>query len=147
MSSLNVSPSDREKLKRHTRGSTPARIAKRARALLELAEGRSISEVAERVGCGTATVKRVKARFLSGGLERVLTDAHRGGRPPKLDEAAIQELVALACSDPPAGHARWTISLLVEHSPVPVGRATVHKALDEHGIKPWREKNVVRTID
>ena len=35
--------------------------------------------------------------------------------PPIFDGEAQAKLTALACSEPPAGHARWSIRLLAEH--------------------------------
>ena len=52
-------------------------------------------------------------------------------------------------SPPPEGRARWTVRLLAEEAVkrklVPgVGRETVRILLENHDLKPWREKNVVR---
>jgi hypothetical protein len=60
----------------------------------------------------------------------------------------MQQLVALACTDPPTGFARWSVRLLTKEAVskgiVPkVGRERIRLVLREHGIKPWREKNVV----
>lgn len=134
----------REKLSAYCRGSTPVRIAKRARVLLCLSRGKSVEEVAETVGCGTATVKRVRRRFLDQGWEKAIIDAPRPGRPKKLKSREEQELIALACSDPPQGEGRWTVRLLAKHSGKDISRSIVQRVLKEDGLKPWREKNVVR---
>lgn len=61
-----------------------------------------------------ATIQRTRHRFTEEGLAAI----HR--RKPdriyerKLDGAAEARLVALACSQPPMGHARWTLRLLAE---------------------------------
>jgi hypothetical protein len=60
-----------------------------------------------------------------------------------------QRIVAMACSTPPAGAARWTVRLIAEEAVkrklVPrVGRETIRILLQSHDLKPWREKNVVR---
>ncbi|MFC1611369.1 helix-turn-helix domain-containing protein [Myxococcota bacterium] len=65
----------REKLVPLCRGSTPVRIAKRARILLSLNRGESVEEVANLVGCGTATVKRVRRHYLEDGWGRAVDDA------------------------------------------------------------------------
>jgi putative transposase len=57
--------------------------------------------------------------------------------------------VALVCSPPPEGRARWTVRLLAEEAVkrklVPgVGRETVRILLQSHDLKAWRGKNVVR---
>jgi putative transposase len=56
----------------------------------------------------------------------------------------------MVCSDPPEGFARWTVRLVAEESVkrrlVPrVGRETIRILLLSHDLKPWREKNVVRS--
>jgi putative transposase len=55
----------------------------------------------------------------------------------------------MVCAAPPAGQARWTVRLIVEQAQkkklVPrVGRETIRMLLQDHDLKPWREKNVVR---
>ena len=72
------------------------------------------------------------------------------GQPRLLDESDEAKIVALACSDPPPGRSRWTVALLakeaVRRGYVPkIGRETVRITLKHHGLKPWREKNVVRS--
>ena len=54
-------------------------------------------------------------------------------------------MIALACTDPPDGSARWTIRLLVKHCGKDIGFGVVQRILKEDELKPWREKNVVRT--
>jgi transposase len=134
----------REKLVPLCRGGTPVRIAKRARVLLCLNEGKTVEKVADLVGCGTATVKRVRRHYLEEGWERAVFDAPRPGRPKKLASREEQELIALACSDPPEGEGRWTVRLLAKHSGRDISRNIVQRVLKEDGLKPWREKNVVR---
>jgi transposase len=62
-----------------------------------------------------ATIERVRQRFVEDGLEAAL--APRPPRrlyPRKLDGAAEARLVALACSPPPDGRARWTLQMLAD---------------------------------
>ena len=134
-----------KKLKALCRGATPARITKRARILLCLHDGYSVDEAAEATGAGTATVKRVRRRCVDAGWERAIADGPRPGRPKKRSDAEERKVIALACTSPPGGRDRWTIRLLVEHSGTPFG--TVQRILSNDGLKPWREKNVVRTHD
>src|ERR1700691_945563 len=73
----------------------------------------------------------------------------RPGKEARLDAQQRQRIVALVCSPPPEGRARWTVRLLAEEAVkrklVPgVGRETVRILLESHDLKPWREKNVVR---
>jgi hypothetical protein len=68
---------------------------------------------------------------------------------PALDREQRQRIIAVACSPPPEGRARWTVRLPTEEAIrrklVPrVGRETIRVLLESHDLKPWREKNVVR---
>ena len=82
-------------------------------------------------------------------MERALYDASRPGAARALDGEQRQRIIAVACSQPPSGRARWTVRLLTEEvikrKLVPrVGRETIRVLLESHELKPWREKNVVR---
>ena len=61
-----------------------------------------------------STVKRTRWRFLQGGLEAALEEKPRSGRPPKITGEIEAQLTVLACSQPPEGHAHWTLRLLAE---------------------------------
>jgi putative transposase len=123
----------------------------RVRALRLLSKGRTVQEVAEGLGTFPRVVRRVRDGYLAGGLAGALEDAPKSNRlKARLDDGQAAKIVSLACSAPPAGAARWTLSLLAEEAvrrgiaPV-VSRDNVHKILKRHDLKPWREKNVVRT--
>lgn len=133
-----------------SKGIVSARTMIRARVLQLLDEGWAPSDVPAAVGCGEATVRRVGARYEEGGLERALTDAPRPGHAKVLSDKQEAQIVAMVCSNPPDGHARWTTGLVVEQAIVrgmvdKVGRETIRVLLRNHHLKPWREKNVVRT--
>jgi len=130
-------------------GVQPVRMVMRAMALRQLAEGQSIRTVAASIGLTPKTVWLVSQHYRQGGLERALYDGPRPGNPLLLDTQQRQRIIALACSKPPEGRARWTVRLLVEEvvkrKLVPrVGRETIRVLLETHDLKPWREKNVVR---
>ena len=56
---------------------------------------------------------RVRKQFVQQGLPAAGQRQRPTGRQyRKLDGKQEAELVALACSEPPAGHARWTMTLL-----------------------------------
>ena len=57
------------------------------------------------------TVYRIKRRYADAGLEGVLHDRVQANRFRKLDAKAEAHLIALACSDAPEGHQRWTLQL------------------------------------
>ncbi len=93
----------------------------RARILLKAdqAEGGPAWEdaaIAEALDCGLRTVERVRQRFVERGLEAALDrkPQDRPSRERKFDGAAEARLIALACSAPPEGRARWTLKLLAD---------------------------------
>jgi transposase len=70
---------------------------------------------AEALDCGARTVARVRKKFAQGGLDAALYRKKPTGRQyRKLDGAQEARLVALACSPPPDGRARWTLKLLAD---------------------------------
>lgn len=99
-------------------GTTPARVQTHARLLLKSDAGSdgprwSDAQVAEAVEVSARTVARVRARFAHEGLAAAV-----GRKRPervyrrRLDSAQEARLVAIACTQPPVGHARWSLRLL-----------------------------------
>lgn len=97
-----------------TKGIASARELRRARILLLSAEDRRDAVVATAAGCCAAAVERVRRRCVEDGVEAALADRPRPGAARRLDGKAEAFLVALACSDAPAGHAAWTMQLLAD---------------------------------
>jgi hypothetical protein len=99
-------------------GNAPARTHTRARILLlsDRSQGqkRTDQEVADAVLCCKNTVRNVRRRFLSGGLQAALSDKGWPGASPKFTGEVEAKLVMLACSEPPEGAARWTLRLLAD---------------------------------
>ena len=98
------------------RGTAPARQQTRARVLLLsdriCGKRRTDEQVAEAIMTSVSTVKRIRWRFLQAGLEAALGEKPRPGRPPKITGDIEAQMIVLACSQPPAGQARWTLRLL-----------------------------------
>ena len=121
------------------------RRLKRAQVLLAADRGSSDGEIAIHIRVSTSTIYRTKQRFVEEGLERALSEAPRPGAERKLDASDESLLVAVACSKPPAGRARWTMQLLADemvrltvHDTV--SDETVRRRLGELQLKPWLEK-------
>ena len=145
-----LSKQERQELRRLlSSGLQPVRTVLRALALRQLAEGQAIRKVAAHVGLTPKTVWLTSQRYQQGGLEGALYERARPGKAALLDAPQQQRIIALVCSPPPQGRARWTVRLLADEAGkrklVPrVGRETVRVLLESHDLKPWREKNVVR---
>ncbi len=125
-------------------------VARRARILELLDAGKRQFEVEAATGAGIATVGRTRRRYLNEGIEAAVFGFKAKGAPRLLGLDEESRIVALACSDPPVGRAKWTTASLAEHAMRSglvdrVGRETIRLVLLHHGIKPWLEKNVVRS--
>jgi hypothetical protein len=117
---VKLSAEEREQLETliHS-GKHSARKLTRARILLkadagEGSEGWSDSRIAAALDTGLGTVARVRLQLVEEGLGSVLTPKRSPASAKKriFDGAAEAKLIALACSQPPKGRARWTLSLL-----------------------------------
>jgi len=126
-------------------GCERARKVKRAQILLAADKGFTDASIADTVSAGTSTIYRTKRRYVEGGLDHALHDKQRPGAHRKLTGKQEALLVALACSKPPEGRARWTMELLAgelvrftEHDGV--SGETVLPRLKEKKIKPWQRR-------
>jgi putative transposase len=148
---VRLSKGDRDKLNNMLSGGMQAvRTVLRALTLCRLDEGRSASEVAVEVRLTPKAVREIGRRYQDGGLERALYERPRPGAAAVLDDGQKQRIIALVCSQPPEGRARWTVRLVAEETvkrglASQVGRETIRLLLLHHDLKPWREKNVVHS--
>ena len=73
-------------------------------------------DIAQALDCSVRTVERARQRFVERGPEQALgrKPQDRPSRERKFDGAAEARLIALACSQPPEGRARWTLKLLAD---------------------------------
>jgi hypothetical protein len=117
-----LSAEERERLEGlRSKGSIPARRLLKVQILLkadvsEAGEGWSDKKIMEAFDATDMMVYRVRKQLVEEGLEAVLSRKRRE-RPPTpriFDGESEAKLVALACSEPPAGFARWTLRLLEE---------------------------------
>lgn len=105
-----------------TKGTGAARRLTHARILLKAdqsPDGPACNDqaIAAAVEAGTATVERVRRRFVEYGFEAALDPyfvEQPRQYPRKLDGEQEACLVALACSVPPEGAARWSLRLLAD---------------------------------
>ena len=102
-----------------TSGTHPARMIMRARVLLALADGARAVAVARQVGVSETTVRVILQRFVESGgdVETTITRKQRLTPPvPSVITGEVEaRLIALACSVPPPGQARWSLRLLEKH--------------------------------
>lgn len=104
-----------------SKGKAAAKTILKARILLKadqgpLGEGWRDSRIIEALDSNESMVARVRRQLVEEGLEAVLSRKKRATPPiqPIFDGEAQARLIALACSQPPPGHARWSIRLLAD---------------------------------
>jgi Homeodomain-like domain len=115
---------DRDELVRViTTGVHPASMIMRARVLLALdtsaGEVDTKEVIAARVGVSGETLRLVAKRFAETGGDIWATIERKQRELPPVPSPVTGEvearLIALACSQPPAGYARWSLRLLEKH--------------------------------
>ena len=112
---VHLTPEERECLQKQVhQGQAAARTLTRARILLLADAGKTDRDIVEALQVSPGTVANIRKRYSQEGLEAALQDKPRRGRPPTLDSVLEAQLIALACSAPPAGRARWTLRLLAD---------------------------------
>lgn len=78
---------------------------------------RSSQEIAEVLQVSPRKIDRIKRRFVEEGLEVALNGVpSQREYEHKIDGEVEAHLIALSCSAPPSGHARWTLRLLADRA-------------------------------
>ena len=96
-------------------GSRERGEADRARAVLLTLAGWTSPRIAEAFDVSLSTIHRVRQALVEESLPAALERKKPTGRQyRKLDGAQEARLIAVACSKPPAGRARWTLQLLAD---------------------------------
>ena len=138
------------------KGKSPAKRLLKARILLkadvsEVGEGWSDSRIIEALDASPSMVYRVRKQLVEEGFEAVLSRKQRAmpAVAPIFDGEREAKLIALACSKPPKGRARWTLRLLenkvVEDTNI-VDRAsdsTIGRVLKKNTLQPHRRQQWV----
>ena len=106
-----------------------ARLKRRSRIILLLANGLSQAAVATQLGVSRRTVAIWRQRFLEGGPSTLQHDRPGRGRPKGRSADAVAAITA-AMANPPDGHERWTARALAKH--VGVSHSTV--------LRVWRDQ-------
>ena len=117
---VRLSGEERERLEALVRkGKSSAQRMLKARILLkadvsEAGEGWSDSRIIKALDTSISMVYRVRKQLVEEGFEAVLSRKQRAtpGVARIFDGEKEAKLIALACSKPPKGRARWTLRLL-----------------------------------
>src|SRR3977135_492488 len=116
---VRLSDDEREQLAALIRkGSSPAHRLLKAQILLkadvsEAGEGWSDNQIIDALATSASMVYRVRKQLVEEGFESVLSRPRAAPAVPRIfDGEKEAKLIALACSEPPKGRARWTLRLL-----------------------------------
>ena len=122
-----------------SKGQHSAREVTRAHILLASQAQVSTVQIQEVLGVSRMVVWRTQSAYREKGLDRALYDASRPGQPTKYSTDQQAEVVALACSQPPEGEARWTIrslTIAARHRPklAGVNRESIRQVLKKTSV-------------
>jgi transposase len=136
---------ERQELERLQRAAAgPAGLARRARAVLLIAEGMGGVGVAERTGYTPVQVSRIRHRFVRERLAG-LRDRPRSGRPRVYGQRTRAKVVALTLKSPPQGLTHWSTRELARK--VGLSRETVRRIWKTHALQPHRSQTFKFTND
>lgn len=111
---VNLSSNDKVNLEKIlSKGSLTSKKYNRSLGLLELNKGKTYQEVSELVGKNPVTISKWAKKYKESGLD-FLEDKPRSGRPKELEGITQAKIIALACTDPPAGYSKWSVRLLAK---------------------------------
>lgn len=96
-----------------SKGSLNARVARRVSGLLQLHQGTELHKIAASLGVVYQTVGVWRDNYFQSGMD-FLTDKKRSGRPLVFAGEERAKITALACSETPAGRAKWSLQLLAD---------------------------------
>ena len=97
-----------------SKGRNKAVVIQRAHILLKVDEGKTDAEISQMLYVSEQTIRRIRLRFAQEGLQAALEDRPHPTIGSELDEKQEARIIALACSEPPAGQVRWTLELLTQ---------------------------------
>jgi transposase len=128
MEKIKLTEKEVEHLKEFTKkGKKSARSLTRAHILLLVYKGEKETEIAEILNISRATVSNVKKKYREEGLKSALVEKPRPGQPKKYTERQKAEIIAQACTKPPAGRKRWALTLLAEEMRDKEGFETINR--------------------
>jgi transposase len=130
LQALELTLADRRLLESWVRaGTTPQRVARRARIILHAADGFPSRTISQRLSVSPHTVDLWRERFSKGGPKSLQRDAPGRGRRPAYATEPIEWLLRLLRTPREDGR-RWTVRLLAEATGL--SRASVHRLLRKH---------------
>jgi transposase len=115
---------------------TAQRVVERAKIVLSSAEGVSGSQICTRVGVSRPTVTLWLDRYEADGVEALLQDRPRSGRPRRITVADEAEIIRKTLHETPENATHWSCRLMAKE--VGVDPSTISRIWRGHGIQPHR---------
>lgn len=147
---VELSASERDHLENIvSRGTEKARKLTRARILLKADEGWTDPQIQAALDVSRPTVERVRRKYVTEGLNAALNRKKPDREyERKIDGRDEAHLIALVCSDPPEGYAKWSMRLLAERLVAleqveveTVSHETVRQVLKKMNLSPGKTSN------
>lgn len=112
---IDLTPDEQIQLKAITnKGKTSARTFKRAQILLLSDARKTVQHITDVLDVSAVMVNNIRKRYTQGGLDLALYDRPRPGRPLVFDGKDRAAITCIACSEPPKGHAQWSVRLIAD---------------------------------
>ncbi|MEX2587028.1 MAG: IS630 family transposase [Actinomycetota bacterium] len=115
---------------------TPQHVAERAKIVLGSADGRSSSAICAQVGVTKSTVRKWLDRYETGGIDALLEDRPRSGRPRTITVKDEAEIVRMTLEEKPENATHWSCRLMAEAAGV--HPTTISRIWRAHGLQPHR---------
>lgn len=115
---------------------TPQRVVERVKIVLASADGLSGSAICTAVGVSRPTVTQWLNRYEADGIDALLQDRPRSGRPRRITPDHEAEIVRKTLEEKPPNATHWSCRLMAEE--VGVHPTTVSRIWRAHGLQPHR---------
>lgn len=133
-----VTHEEREQLESIARSrSLPHGLVRRARIVLDSAEGIGASELSRRLGVSRPTISLWRKRWREAGLAGLHTEL-RPGRPRSISDEQVAELITTTLESKPQHTTHWSVRSLSDETGL--SRSTVHRYISLFGLQPHRSK-------
>ena len=137
-SPVQLSTDDDRRLRIFSKGKrVEARVQMRTRIVLLAADGMSDKDIAQKLDTDRRVAARWRARFLAAGVDGLMQDATRPGRPRTARKAAnVEQVVRITLEETPEGATHWSTRTLAAH--LGTSASAVARIWRAHGLKPHR---------
>ena len=117
-----------------------ARVQMRSQIVLLASSGLQDKEIAQELGVDRRVAARWRARFLVAGVDGLMQDATRPGRPRTARKTAnVEQVVRITLDETPEGATHWSTRTLAAH--LGISASAVGRIWRAHGLKPHRIKS------